>query len=42
MPHDDAVAIILNGRGRHFDPAVVDAFLEVAPMFENVSRETDR
>ncbi len=42
MPHDDAVAIILKGRGTHFDPAVVDAFLEVAPMFENVSRETDR
>jgi CHASE2 domain-containing sensor protein len=42
LSHDDAVALILKGRGTHFDPAVVDAFLETAPMFENLSRETDR
>jgi CHASE2 domain-containing sensor protein len=42
LSHDDAVALILKGRGTHFDPAVVDAFLETAPMFESLSRETDR
>lgn len=26
MPHEQAYAIIRNGRGTHFDPAVVDAF----------------
>ncbi|MEZ5293576.1 MAG: CHASE2 domain-containing protein [Vicinamibacterales bacterium] len=28
VPHDGACAIIAAGRGTHFDPAVVDAFLE--------------
>ena len=27
--HDDALATILEERGAHFDPAVVDGFLEV-------------
>jgi putative two-component system response regulator len=42
ISHHDAVTLILKGRGTHFDPAVVDAFLEAAPVFENLSRETDR
>jgi CHASE2 domain-containing sensor protein len=42
ISHHDAVTLILKGRGTHFDPAVVDAFLEAAPLFENLSRETDR
>jgi putative two-component system response regulator len=28
--HDEAIAIIVDGRGTHFDPAVVDAFLNVS------------
>jgi adenylate cyclase len=33
--HEDTVALIVKGRGTHFDPAVVDAFVEVAPeMFK--------
>jgi putative two-component system response regulator len=28
MPHDQAVAIIFQGRGSHFDPDMVDAFME--------------
>jgi adenylate cyclase len=31
MSHDEAVSFIVAGRGTHFDPAVVDAFLEVSP-----------
>jgi putative two-component system response regulator len=30
MSHEDAVAFIAAGRGSHFDPAVVDAFLEIS------------
>jgi putative two-component system response regulator len=37
MPHDDAVRIILDGKGRHFDPDVVDAFLELQAVFRNIA-----
>jgi len=30
MSHEDALAIIVQGRGSHFDPDIVDAFLAVA------------
>jgi putative two-component system response regulator len=30
MSHDEAVRFIVAGKGTHFDPAVVDAFLEVS------------
>jgi len=30
MSHDDALKVIAEGRGTHFDPAVVDAFLTVS------------
>jgi len=39
LSHDETVAVIVRGRGTHFDPAVVDAFLTVAPAFETVSSE---
>lgn len=38
MPHAETKAIILAGRGRHFDPDVVSAFLERAAEFERLSR----
>jgi hypothetical protein len=34
---DEAVQIIVQGRGTHFDPAVVDAFLKVASSFTDVA-----
>ncbi len=37
LSHDDAVAYIVKGRGSHFDPDVVDAFLQVSPMFRELS-----
>ena len=37
LSQDEAVALILKGRGTHFDPAVVDAFLAVAPVFRSLS-----
>jgi CHASE2 domain-containing sensor protein len=37
MPHEDAVEIILGEKGSHFDPVVVDAFLEVGEDFRRVA-----
>ncbi|MGB2715570.1 MAG: CHASE2 domain-containing protein [Vicinamibacterales bacterium] len=39
MTHDEAVDLIARGRGTHFDPAVVDAFISVAAILRNVSEE---
>jgi adenylate cyclase len=33
----EAVAIIVRGKGTHFDPAVVDAFLRVSAIFDQLS-----
>jgi putative two-component system response regulator len=42
FPHDKAVAIIREGRDKHFDPHMVDAFLQIAEEFEDIaSRFTD-
>ena len=37
LSQDEAVALIVKGRGTHFDPAVVDAFLVVAPVMRSLS-----
>ncbi|WP_077033853.1 two-component system response regulator [Pelomonas sp. KK5] len=37
MPHAKAVQIITEGRGRHFDPDMVDAFLGIAEQFRAVA-----
>jgi putative two-component system response regulator len=37
--HDKAVAIIKDGKGSHFDPDMVDAFLNVADQFATVAKE---
>ena len=34
MTHERAVAIISEGRGRHFDPVIVDAFMAVHVQFD--------
>ena len=39
VSHDEAVAIIVEASGTHFDPAVVEAFLEVSAAFEQLSAE---
>lgn len=38
MPHEKAVAIITEGRGSHFDPDMVDAFLALTEQFQEVAR----
>ena len=37
MSHEQAAAIILDGRGRHFDPDVTDAFLRLADRFQEIA-----
>ncbi len=40
MPHAQARAIIVQGRGTHFDPAIVDAFLACESVFESLSDQS--
>ncbi len=37
IPHDKAVEIIIEEKGSHFDPEVVDAFLEVKEHFRQIA-----
>jgi len=37
MPHEQAARIIQDGRGAHFDPDIVDAFLERAEDFREIA-----
>jgi putative two-component system response regulator len=37
MPHERAVQIIKEGKGSHFDPDVVDAFVELEAVFRNIA-----
>ena len=37
IPHDAAVAIILEGAGKHFDPDIVGAFAAIADEFEVIA-----
>ena len=39
LSHREAVDLIAGGKGTQFDPAVVDSFLRVAPIFEMLSNE---
>lgn len=36
-PHEKAVEIIESERGKHFDPEIVDAFLDLEDVFHNIS-----
>ena len=39
FPHDVSVEIIRQSRGTHFDPDLVDAFLEIHEQFREIARE---
>jgi adenylate cyclase len=41
MTNDEAIAHILESRGTHFDPAVVDAFIKVSPTLYLLSQEPE-
>ena len=38
VPHDQAVAVIFQGRGSHFDPDIVDAFIEIQDEFQVIAQ----
>jgi putative two-component system response regulator len=38
MPHEKAVGIIADGKGTHFDPDIVDAFLALQEQFQEVAK----
>jgi len=38
FPHDKAVSIILEGKGTHFEPTLVDLFVNVADEFNNIAK----
>ena len=39
MPHEEAVRIIRDGRGTHFDPVLVDTFLTIHHRFAEIAAE---
>jgi hypothetical protein len=41
MSHEDTVKFIVGGKGTHFDPVVVDAFVSTAAVIERLSHEAD-
>ena len=38
MPHEQALRIIAEGRGKHFDPDIVDAFLAINDAFAQIAQ----
>lgn len=38
VPHDKAVQVIFSERGAHFDPDLVDAFIEIQDTFAEIAR----
>jgi len=38
VTHDEAVELIVKGKGTHFDPDVVDAFVRISPRLTSVAR----
>ncbi|HVY98673.1 MAG TPA: two-component system response regulator [Dongiaceae bacterium] len=38
FPQEKAVALIAEGKGKHFDPDIIDAFLAILPEFQEIAR----
>ncbi len=38
FPHEQALAMIVEERGSHFDPGIVDAMCQVAGEFASIAR----
>ena len=39
MPYSEAKDVIISGRGKHFDPDIVDAFVDIFEEFCDVARQ---
>ena len=37
MPHEKALSIILEGKSSHFDPDIVDTFVELQEQFKEIA-----
>jgi putative two-component system response regulator len=38
MPYEDAIQIIMDGRGTQFDPLLTDAVVRIKDRFEEIAR----
>ncbi len=38
MPHEQAVQIMIEGKGSHFDPDMIDAFIDIQDRFREIAR----
>ena len=39
MPYEEALNVIVNGKGTQFDPVVIDAFVEIFDKFRDISQK---
>jgi len=39
IAHDEVAAVIFDGRGKHFDPDVVDSFMTIQPQFLGIAEK---
>jgi putative two-component system response regulator len=39
MTHEQAAKIIIDGRGQHFDPDIIDAFIELQERFQEIAKK---
>jgi len=39
MPYDEALGIIVSGKGTQFDPVIVDAFVQIKDQFQEISQK---
>ena len=38
LSHSESVQIIIEGRGSHFDPDVIDAFINISDKFKEIAQ----
>jgi putative two-component system response regulator len=39
MPYDEAIEIIVSGRGTQFDPVMTDAVVQIQDQFKEISQK---
>jgi putative two-component system response regulator len=39
MPYEEAIRIIVEGRGAHFDPVIVDAVVQIQDQLKEISQK---
>ena len=37
LPHDRAISMVVEGKGSHFDPDMIDAFVAIADQFQSIA-----